>query len=83
MLKIATGASEETDTVEAVEEALEIALEGMDGVKPKAGLAFVGIDVDVAALVKAFSEACRVLNWLAARPMVKLPAPRGSLKTAS
>lgn len=57
MLKVATGASEETDTIEAVEEALEIALEGMDGVAPKAALAFVGIDVDVDALVKAFSQA--------------------------
>ncbi|MFT7137378.1 MAG: hypothetical protein ACI80I_003392, partial [Akkermansiaceae bacterium] len=57
MLKIATGASEESDTVEAVEEALEIAMAGMDGVAPKAALAFVGIDVDAQALVDAFAKA--------------------------
>lgn len=57
MFKIATGTSEETDSIEAVKEALEIAIEGMDGVQPKAGLAFVGIDTDVDALVKAFAEA--------------------------
>jgi hypothetical protein len=56
MLKIATGASEETDTVEAVDEALEIAIAGMNGVQPKAGLAFIGIDVDADALVKAFAK---------------------------
>jgi hypothetical protein len=57
MLKIATGASEESDTVEAVNEALQVALDGMDGVAPKAALAFVGIDVDAQALVDAFSKA--------------------------
>ena len=80
MLKIATGASEETDTVEAVEEALEIALEGMDGVKPKAGLAFVGIDVDVAALVKAFAEALPGVELAGCTTDGEVAGPEGFLE---
>lgn len=56
MLKIATGASEDPDTVDAVHEAIETALKAMDGVAPQAGLAFVGIDVDVDALVRTFAQ---------------------------
>jgi hypothetical protein len=70
MLKIATGASEEVDTIDAVEEALEIALAGMDGVQPKAGLAFIGIDVDADVLVKAFAKALPGVyhRWRGCRP---------------
>jgi len=80
MLKVATGASEESDTVEAVEEALEIALEGMNGVKPKAGLAFVGIDVDINTLVKAFANALPGVELAGCTTDGEVAGPEGFLE---
>ncbi|TCL00366.1 hypothetical protein BXY66_3007 [Shimia isoporae] len=50
MLKVATGSSEETDSVEAFEEAYEIAMEDLGGMQPKAALVFAGIDLDLSVV---------------------------------
>lgn len=80
MLKIATGASEEVDTIDAVEEALEIAMAGMAGVQPKAGLAFIGIDVEADVLVEAFAKALPGVELVGCTTDGEVAGPDGFLE---
>jgi hypothetical protein len=50
MLNIAAGHSEDTETVAATLEALDMALDGL-GTTPKAALVFAGVDTDLPAMV--------------------------------
>lgn len=57
MLKIGTGWSEDSDTSDAVREALDLATQQLDGKPAKAALVFAAIDMDLGVLTSVLAEA--------------------------
>jgi hypothetical protein len=80
MLKIATGHSEDPDTVIATRDALDMALAHLDGLTPKGALVFAGIDTDLRAMVDTIRTRFPAIELSGCTTDGELSEPEGFLE---